>query len=75
MLTGPISFLKFTFFLGIHKKKAFSDASVCLYIFDILYLNGETLLETPVVKRRKILKKHIKVFFFFTITFYILPKF
>lgn len=47
--------------LGIHKKKAFSDATVCLYIFDILYLNGETLLDTPMKQRRKILKEHIKV--------------
>lgn len=30
--------------LGVHKKSAFKDATVCLYIFDCLYMNGEDLM-------------------------------
>lgn len=26
--------------LGVHKKAAFSEATVCLFIFDILHFNG-----------------------------------
>ncbi len=33
--------------LGIHKKKAFEDATMCLYVFDILLLNGKCLMDTP----------------------------
>lgn len=31
--------------LGIHKKSAFKDACCCLFIFDIVYFNGETLMD------------------------------
>eukprot|EP01125_Pyxidicula_operculata_P015395 TRINITY_DN5220_c0_g1_i2.p1 TRINITY_DN5220_c0_g1~~TRINITY_DN5220_c0_g1_i2.p1 ORF type:complete len:896 (+),score=176.10 TRINITY_DN5220_c0_g1_i2:14-2701(+) len=46
--------------LGVHKKKAFKDATVCLFIFDILYLNGETLINKPVKDRRKLLETIVK---------------
>ena len=30
--------------LGVHKQKAFTDANPCLFVFDILYFNGEDLM-------------------------------
>lgn len=30
--------------LGVHKKNKFQDATVCYYIFDCIYLNGESLM-------------------------------
>jgi ATP-dependent DNA ligase len=50
--------------LGAQKKKLFKDATICLFVFDILMLNGESLMSTPMIKRRKILEKHITVFSF-----------
>ncbi|XP_064384237.1 DNA ligase 3-like isoform X2 [Halichondria panicea] len=46
--------------LGIHKKSAFKDACCCLFIFDIVYFNGETLMDKPLMERRKILEQNIK---------------
>lgn len=31
--------------LGIHKKENFKNASVCLFIFDCLFFNGESLID------------------------------
>ncbi|XP_065200723.1 DNA ligase 3 isoform X2 [Planococcus citri] len=45
--------------LGIHKKNEFKDASPCLFVFDCLYFNGESLLDTPLKKRREILEKNM----------------
>jgi len=36
------------------------EIQVCLYVFDILYFNGESLLKTPFVDRRKCLTTHFK---------------
>eukprot|EP01117_Protostelium_nocturnum_P010644 TRINITY_DN3832_c0_g3_i2.p1 TRINITY_DN3832_c0_g3~~TRINITY_DN3832_c0_g3_i2.p1 ORF type:complete len:848 (+),score=249.92 TRINITY_DN3832_c0_g3_i2:325-2544(+) len=47
--------------LGVHKKKAFKDATVCIIVFDILYFNGETLLDVPIDKRREKMEESIKV--------------
>ncbi|CAL8398727.1 unnamed protein product [Boreogadus saida] len=41
--------------LGVHKKQAFSDANVCLYVFDCIYFNGVSLMEKPLSERRKFL--------------------
>ncbi|CAG2055015.1 unnamed protein product, partial [Timema podura] len=41
--------------LGKHKKNAFNDASVCLFVFDCIYYNGEVLLQKPIKERREIL--------------------
>ncbi|VDD77393.1 unnamed protein product [Mesocestoides corti] len=30
--------------LGVHKRNAFKDATVCLFVFDCLYINGRSLL-------------------------------
>ncbi|VDN12143.1 unnamed protein product [Dibothriocephalus latus] len=30
--------------LGVHKRTAFKDATVCLFVFDCLYFNGRSLL-------------------------------
>ncbi|EGG21211.1 BRCT domain-containing protein [Cavenderia fasciculata] len=47
--------------LGVHKKQGFSDATVCVFLFDILYLNGESLINLPMHKRREILEKNVNV--------------
>jgi len=39
------------------------EIQVCLYVFDILYLNDESLLKTPFIDRRKCLTTHFKEVF------------
>ncbi|KAK5858262.1 hypothetical protein PBY51_002415 [Eleginops maclovinus] len=41
--------------LGVHKKQAFQDAKVCLFVFDCIYFNGVSLMERPLCERRKFL--------------------
>ncbi|EDV23892.1 uncharacterized protein TRIADDRAFT_57566 [Trichoplax adhaerens] len=41
--------------LGVHKKQNFSDATVCLFIFDCLHFNGKDLMQT-----RKILESNVQ---------------
>lgn len=50
--------------LAIHKKNSFQDATVCVFLFDILYLGEESLLHEPIWKRRLILEKNVEVLFF-----------
>lgn len=45
--------------LGAHRKAAFKDATVCLYVFDILQFNEDNLMKTPLFKRREILMKNM----------------
>ncbi|XP_035828474.1 DNA ligase 3 isoform X2 [Aplysia californica] len=47
--------------LGVHKKAAFQDAQVCLYIFDCLLINDENLMDRSIKERRKILEKNMSV--------------
>jgi DNA ligase 3 len=47
--------------LNVHKKNEFQDAVVCVFWFDILFLNGRSLLDTPLKERRRLLQHHIKV--------------
>lgn len=47
--------------LGIHKKSAFKDASVCLFIFDCLQFNDENLMQKNMKERRQILEKNVTV--------------
>ncbi|KAL0481852.1 ligase [Acrasis kona] len=47
--------------LGKHKKNQQTNASICIFLFDILYYEGKSLLEVPLYKRRKLLTKSIKV--------------
>ncbi|EFA78161.1 BRCT domain-containing protein [Heterostelium album PN500] len=47
--------------LGIHKKNGFTDATVCVFLFDILYLNGKSLIDLPISKRREILESNVNV--------------
>lgn len=46
--------------LGIHKKSKFKDANVCLFVFDCIYYNGQSLLQKPIKERRRILKENMK---------------
>ncbi|CAN8030804.1 unnamed protein product [Ixodes persulcatus] len=45
--------------LGIHKRAAFKDASVCLFVFDCLHYNGRSLLDTPLRQRREVLQANM----------------
>ncbi|KAI3389664.1 hypothetical protein SNEBB_001377 [Seison nebaliae] len=45
--------------LGTHKRMKFADASVCLFVFDILQYNDQNLFNTPLIERRKLLEKNI----------------
>ncbi|GFS06592.1 DNA ligase [Elysia marginata] len=47
--------------LGVHKKAAFQDATVCLFVFDCLLINDDNLMEKPIKERRKILEKNMTV--------------
>lgn len=47
--------------IGKNKKKKFTNATICFFAFDILFLNGETLIDTPLDKRKKLLAENVKV--------------
>ncbi len=46
--------------LGVHKRKGFADACVCLFIFDILALNGVSLLDKSYEERRRTLEATVR---------------
>ncbi|XP_055938464.1 DNA ligase 3-like isoform X2 [Argiope bruennichi] len=46
--------------LGAHKKTAFKDATVCLFVFDCLQFNDENLMQKPLFERRKILEENMQ---------------
>ncbi|VDN17710.1 unnamed protein product [Gongylonema pulchrum] len=46
--------------MGIHKKKQFTDAVVCLFVFDCIYYDDRSLMEKPLRERRKFLEEHLK---------------
>jgi len=33
---------------------------VCIFAFDLIYLNGESLIKEPLVKRRELLREHFQ---------------
>ncbi|NXT90141.1 DNLI3 ligase, partial [Anhinga rufa] len=39
----------------LHKKAAFQDANVCLFVFDCIYFNDISLMDRPLCERRKFL--------------------
>ncbi|KAL5108773.1 DNA ligase 3 [Taenia crassiceps] len=45
--------------LGVRKRQGFVDATVCLFVFDCLYINGRSLLLEPMYKRREILEQNM----------------
>lgn len=45
--------------LGVHKKAEFKDANVCLFVFDCIYYNGESLIRKPMNYRKKILDENM----------------
>eukprot|EP00164_Ancoracysta_twista_P004258 GFYU01005737.1.p1 GENE.GFYU01005737.1~~GFYU01005737.1.p1 ORF type:complete len:638 (-),score=220.42 GFYU01005737.1:54-1697(-) len=51
--------------LGVHEmakaKKLHGEVNVCLIVFDILMLNGESLLDSSMEVRRKKMEEHINV--------------
>ena len=47
--------------LNVHKKSEFAQACVCVFWFDVLYLNGRSLLNVPLRERRRLLEKHVRV--------------
>ena len=46
--------------LGIHKGGGFKDAVPCLFVFDILFYNGESWMERPMKERRQLLESQMK---------------
>ncbi|KIH48839.1 ATP-dependent DNA ligase domain protein, partial [Ancylostoma duodenale] len=42
--------------LGVHKKEQFKDASVCIFIFDILRYNDEDLMTRTLAERKMLLE-------------------
>lgn len=46
--------------LAIHKKEEHSGC-VGIILFDILYLNGESLMHKPIEERRKLLEENVTV--------------
>ncbi|CAJ0607887.1 unnamed protein product [Cylicocyclus nassatus] len=42
--------------LGVHKKEQFKDASVCIFIFDILRYNDEDLMSKTLAERKMLLE-------------------
>lgn len=46
--------------LGVHKKAAFKDATVCLFVFDCIYYNGKDLMDCTLKERRKILQENMQ---------------
>lgn len=45
--------------LGVHKKAAFLDANVCLFVFDCIYFNGVNLMDRPLIERRKFMRENM----------------
>lgn len=46
--------------LGKHKKMQFSTACTCIFLFDIMYKDGKTLLDAPMDVRREYLKSSVQ---------------
>ena len=44
----------------MHKRKGFTDATVCLFIFDIMYYNGASCLDMTMAERRKLMTEVVK---------------
>ncbi|XP_065178433.1 DNA ligase 3-like [Sycon ciliatum] len=45
--------------LSAHKKTHFQNASVCIFIFDLLFFNGESLVNKTLQERRQLLSKNV----------------
>lgn len=46
--------------LGVNKKNQQKSATNCLFIFDLIYYNGEDLTKKKLKERRKLLEENIK---------------
>ena len=46
--------------LGKHKRAQFATACTCIFLFDIMYKDGQTLLDVPMDARREYLKSSVQ---------------
>eukprot|EP01059_Diplonema_ambulator_P013887 TRINITY_DN24584_c0_g1_i8.p1 TRINITY_DN24584_c0_g1~~TRINITY_DN24584_c0_g1_i8.p1 ORF type:complete len:731 (+),score=226.56 TRINITY_DN24584_c0_g1_i8:37-2193(+) len=46
---------------GKHKKAGFKDACTCIFLFDVLQVNGTIVMDKPIEERRTIMNTHCKV--------------
>ncbi|KPA75830.1 putative DNA ligase [Leptomonas pyrrhocoris] len=46
--------------LGKHRRTQFSSACPCVFLFDVLFSNGRSLLKAPLEERREELKKNVQ---------------
>lgn len=47
--------------LGIHKRAEHKNAQLCLFVFDILFFEGISLIDKPLSERRKLLMAKMQV--------------
>uniref|UniRef100_A0A0A9WG25 DNA ligase n=2 Tax=Lygus hesperus TaxID=30085 RepID=A0A0A9WG25_LYGHE len=45
--------------LGKHKKNEYANANVCLFVFDCMYYNGQSLLNMPLKERKNTLRQNM----------------
>lgn len=55
-------FLRCVFYAFVHcARSQFTTATVCLFVFDVLYIDGESLLDKTFDERRALLESHLTV--------------
>ena len=47
--------------LGVHKRAEHKNAQLCLFVFDILFFEGKSLINKPLSERRNILMTQMQV--------------
>lgn len=50
----------YVFILFQDADEAEIKVQVCLFVFDLIYLNGESLIKEPLIKRRDLLRENFQ---------------